>query len=35
MPLGYELFAGNRNDVTTVEEVVEQMEKRFGLAQRI
>lgn len=35
MPLGYELFAGNRNDVTTVEEVVEQMEQRFGLAQRI
>ena len=35
MPLGYQLFAGNRNDVTTVEEVVEQMEKRFGLAQRI
>ena len=35
MPLGYELFAGNRHDVTTVEEVVEQMEQRFGLAQRI
>ena len=35
MPLGYELFAGNRNDVTTVEEVVERMEARFGLAQRI
>jgi transposase len=35
MPLGYELFAGNRHDVTTVEEVVEQMEKRFGMAQRI
>jgi hypothetical protein len=35
MPLGYQLFAGNRNDVTTVEEVVEQMEQRFGLAQRI
>ncbi len=35
MPLGYELFAGNRHDVTTVEEVVEQMEKRFGMAHRI
>lgn len=35
MPLGYELFAGNRHDVTTVEEVVGQMEQRFGLAQRI
>jgi hypothetical protein len=35
MPLGYEVFAGNRNDVTTVEEVVETMEARYGLAQRI
>lgn len=35
MPVGYELFAGNRNDVTTVEEVVARMERRFGLAQRI
>ncbi len=35
MPLGYELFAGNRHDVTTLEEVVECMERRFGLAQRI
>jgi hypothetical protein len=31
MPLGYEVFAGNRTDVTTVEEIVEQMEKRYGL----
>ena len=35
MPLGYEVFAGNRIDVTTVEEIVETMEARYGLAQRI
>jgi transposase len=35
MPLGYEVFAGNRTDVTTVEEIVEAMETRFGMAQRI
>ena len=28
MPLGYEVFAGNRSDVTTVEEIVEAMEER-------
>jgi transposase len=35
MPLGYEIFAGNRHDVTTVEEIVETMEKRYGKADRI
>jgi transposase len=35
MPIGYEVFAGNRTDVTTVEDVVEAMETRYGLAQRI
>jgi hypothetical protein len=35
MPLGYEVFAGNRTDVTTVEEIVEAMEGRYGMAQRI
>jgi len=35
MPVGYELFAGSRTDVTTVEEIVEKMETRFGTAQRI
>jgi transposase len=35
MPLGYELFAGNRADVTTVKEIVESMERRYGLASRI
>lgn len=35
LPLGYEVFAGNRTDVTTVEEIVEAMEARYGMAQRI
>ena len=35
MPLGYEVFDGNRTDVTTVEEVVEAMEAKYGRAQRI
>lgn len=35
LPLGYEVFAGNRTDVTTVEDIVEAMEARYGLAQRI
>lgn len=35
MPLGYEVFSGNRVDVTTVEEIVGTMEERFGLARRI
>jgi transposase len=35
MPLGYELFAGNRHDSTTVEEIVETMEHRYGKADRI
>jgi len=35
MPLGYEVFAGNRTDVTTVEEIVEAMEARYGIAQRV
>jgi transposase len=35
MPLGYEVFAGNRTDVTTVEEIVEAMEGRYGVAQRV
>src|SRR2546422_5841230 len=35
MPVGYEVFAGNRTDVTTVEEIVDTMEARYGVAQRI
>ena len=34
-PLGYEIFAGNRTDVTTVGEMVEVMEGRYGKANRI
>jgi transposase len=35
MPLGYEVFAGNRHDVTTVEEIVGTMERRYGQARRV
>jgi transposase len=35
MPLGYELFAGNTTDVTTVPTIIETMEQRYGKAQRI
>ncbi|MFH1265929.1 MAG: IS1634 family transposase [Planctomycetota bacterium] len=34
-PLGYEVFAGNRTDVTTVEEMVEAMERKYGRARRV
>ena len=35
LPLGYEVFAGNRHDSRTLEEIVETMEARYGQAQRI
>lgn len=35
LPLNYEVFAGNRTDVTTVEDIVRKMEERFGQAERI
>ena len=35
MPLGYEVFAGNTADVTTVEHIVETMEARYGKSDRI
>jgi transposase len=35
LPIGYEVFAGNRADVTTVEEMVELMEDKYGQAKRI
>jgi hypothetical protein len=35
IPLGYEVFAGNRNDATTVEEIVAAMEKKYGRASRV
>lgn len=35
MPLGYELFPGNKTDVTTVKTIVETMERRYGQADRV
>jgi len=35
MPVGYEVFAGNRSDVTTVEEMVRHVEELYGRAGRI
>jgi transposase len=35
MPLGYEIFAGNTTDVSTVRQVVEGMEERFGKVNRV
>jgi transposase len=34
-PLGYELCAGNRNDSTTVDEMVTAMEQKYGQANRV
>ncbi len=35
MPLGYEVFAGNTADVTTVEQIVTTMEERYGKSDRV
>jgi len=35
LPLGYEVFAGNRHDSTTLQEIVATMEARYGKADRI
>jgi transposase len=35
IPLGYEVFSGNRTDVTTMREIIETMESRYGKAKRI
>ncbi len=35
LPLSYEVFAGNRNDETTLEEVIEAVERKHGRVQRI
>jgi len=35
LPLAYEVFAGNRADVTTVEDIVRAMEEKYGQAKRI
>jgi transposase len=35
LPISYEVFAGNTADVTTVQEMVELMEKKYGKPKRI
>jgi len=35
LPIGYEIFAGNTADVATVEDMIEQMENKYGQAKRI
>ncbi len=35
IPLGYEVFEGNKNDTKTVQEIVEAMEKKYGKANRV
>jgi|HubBroStandDraft_5_1064220.scaffolds.fasta_scaffold24117_2 transposase len=34
-PLGFEVFAGNRHDSTTLREIVEKMEERYGRSARV
>ena len=34
-PLGFEVFAGNRHDATTLREIVATMETRYGLSSRV
>ena len=34
-PVAYEVFAGNRNDVTTLPDIVRQREDKYGQAQRV
>lgn len=35
LPLAYEVFAGNRADVTTLQDIVKLMEEKYGQAQRV
>ena len=35
LPISYEVFAGNRADVTTIEAIVTMMEDKYGQARRI
>ena len=35
LPVGYDVFEGNRHDSKTLQEIVEAMEKRHGRANRI
>jgi transposase len=34
-PIGYEVFAGNRHDSTTVQEIITTMERKYGRASRV
>jgi transposase len=34
-PLGFEVFAGNRHDSTTLREIVQRMEARYGTSSRV
>jgi len=34
-PVGYEVFAGNRNDATTIPEIIAAMERKYGRAKRV
>jgi transposase len=35
IPLGHEVFEGNRNDSTTIEQIVRSMEAKYGCASRV
>ena len=35
LPIAYEVFAGNRNDVTTLQEIVRLMEEKYGQPRRL
>jgi transposase len=35
LPLGYEVFKGNRHDATTVEDIVNKIESQYGRSERI
>lgn len=35
LPVAYEVFAGNRNDVTTLKEIVRMMEDKYGQPSRV
>lgn len=35
LPVGYEVFDGNRRDVTTIDDIVELMEEKYGKANRV
>ena len=35
LPIAYEVFDGNKRDVSTLEDIIEQMEEKYGKANRI